>query len=126
MTKEVKESYRPDGTLNFKNINYYKWNDQNLKTELIFESYNEDDELQRTARHTFKYNERGHKIEDLGYFEDGTVKSKIILDPDETGALRSEEYIHYNHDGSKKDHNKYYYTKYGLDKSVNLMEEKDK
>ncbi len=124
--KEVKESYKPDGTLNFKNVNYYTWNDKNLKTELVFESYNADDDLQRKARHTYKYNENGHKVEDIGYFDDGSIKSKIILDPDETGALRSEEYIHYNEDGSLKDHKKYYYTEFGLEKTVDLMKDDNK
>ncbi|MCB0822656.1 MAG: hypothetical protein KDC09_08165 [Bacteroidales bacterium] len=126
VVKEVKESYKPDGTLSYKNINYYTWNDDNLQVELVFESYNAEDELQRKARHTYKYNERGHKIEDLGYFDDGSISSKIVLDPDEKGALRSEEFIHYNEDGSKKDHKKYYYTEYGLDRTVDLMEQKDK
>ncbi|GAB4315601.1 MAG: hypothetical protein Kow00127_06890 [Bacteroidales bacterium] len=124
--KEVKESYDPEMNLQYKNVNYYTYDDRNLMTELRFESYNAEGDLQRTAHHTYKYNERGHKIEDIGYFEDGSIQSKIILDPDETGALRSEEFIHYNPDGSKKDHKKYYYTSYGLERTVDLMKEEDK
>jgi hypothetical protein len=123
VVKEVKESYDPDGTLKFKNVNYYSYNDQNLQTEIRFESYNSENQLERKARHTFHYNQLGQKIEDIGYYHDGSVKSRIILDPDETGALRSEEYIDYNEKGQKTSHMKYYYSQYGLEKSVDLMDE---
>ena len=124
LIREVKESHDPDGNLQYKNVNEFKYNDKNQKIEQIFYSYNPDGELQRKERNTFKYNDLGYKIEDVGYFDDGTVKSRIILDPDENGVLRSEEYIDYNHDESKKDHKKYYYNDYGLEKTVDLMEKK--
>lgn len=122
VTEEIKESYSPGGELKFKNVNYYSYDDKDRKIEQKFFSYDGEGNLKRKARNTFKYNENGYLIEDLGYFDDGSIKSKIILDPAETGALRSEEYIHYNKDGSKKDHKKYYYSQYGLQKTVDLME----
>jgi len=122
--KEVKKSHDPEGNLQYKNVNEYTYNDKNEKIEQVFYSYNADEELQRKARNTFKYDENGHKIEDVGYFDDGAIKSKIILDPDENGRLRSEEYINYNHDGIKTDHKKYYYNEYGLEKTVDLMDKK--
>jgi hypothetical protein len=36
--KEVKESYDPNGTMNYKNVNYYTYNQDNLQTEIRFES----------------------------------------------------------------------------------------
>lgn len=121
VVKEVKESYKPDGTLDYKNVNYYTYNDKNQLIELRFETYNADDELQRKARNTYEYNDQGYKVLDLGYFDDGSLKSKIILDPDENGNLRSEEYINYNEDGTEKDHKKYIYSEYGLEKTIDLM-----
>jgi hypothetical protein len=52
------------------------------------------------------------------------VQSKIIFEPDSTGKMLSEEYIHYNQDGTIKDHKKYYYNDYGLEKTVDLMKKK--
>ena len=49
--------------------------------------------------------------------------SRIILDPDEKGALQSEEYIYYDENGNITDHKKYFYSKYGLEKTVDLMED---
>jgi hypothetical protein len=123
--KEIKESYNPDGSLKFKNVNYYQYDDRNLKIDLVFESYNEAGEMQRTAHHSYKYNENGHKIEDIGYAENGDVISRIILSPDEDGLLRAEEYIYYDENGEIKDHKKYYYTEYGLEKTVDLLEDKE-
>jgi len=119
--KEVKESYEPGGRLNYKNVNYYAYNEKNLQIEIRFESYNADNQLERRARNTFHYNESGQKIEDIGYYEDGTIKSRIILDPDETGALRSEEYIDFDEKGNKVSHKKYYYSQFGLEKTVDMM-----
>ena len=121
---EVKESYDPDGKLLYKNVNDYTYNDKNQNIELRFESFDSTNTVQRKARHTYKYNSDGYKIEDLGYFDNGSVMSKIILDPDETGALRSEEYIYYNEDGSKKSDKKFYYSATGLEKTVDLMKGK--
>ncbi|MEZ5081999.1 MAG: hypothetical protein R2750_00875 [Bacteroidales bacterium] len=77
---------------------------------------------QRKAHNEFIYNEKGHKIKELNFYENGSLRGEIILDPDVNGALRSEEFINYNPDGSKKDHKKYYYNQYGLEKTVDLME----
>ena len=123
--KEVKESYTPDGkTLVYKNVNIYSYDNHNNRTEQAFSSYDKDGNLTRKARHTFKYDKYNHMIEDLGYFDDGTIQSKIIFEPDSTGKMLSEEYIHYNQDGTMKDHKKYYYSDYGLEKTVDLMKKK--
>jgi len=121
---EIKESYHPDGSRNYKNVNYYKYDDRNLKTDLVFESYDENDAMLRTAHHSYKFNGNGHKIEDIGYDAEGSVISRIIMNPDETGLLNSEEYIYYDEKGEITDHKKYYYTEFGLEKEVDLMEEK--
>ena len=123
LIEETKESYTPDGELNYKNVNFYKYDDKNQKIELHFSSYDKNDILQRQARTTIAYNELGHPVKEQTYFEDGTIRDILIRETDEQGEIMSEEYIHYNPDGSKKDHKKYYYTKYGLDKTVDLMEE---
>ena len=122
LIKDIKESYDLDDRLAYKNINYHTFNKKNELIKTIFESYDGNNILQRKAHSEFVYNEKGHKIEDLSYYEDGTLKGKIILDPDESGALRSEEFINYNPDGTKKDHKKYYYNQFGLEKTVDLME----
>jgi hypothetical protein len=119
---EVKESYTVDGELKYKNVNFYSYNDKNQRIELRFFSYDKNDSLQRQARTTFEYNDLGHPVKEQSYFADGTIKGIIIRDPNEKGELLSEEYIHYNPDGSKKDHKKYYYTEYGLGKTEDLME----
>ena len=121
---EIKESYHTDGSLNYKNVNYYQYDDRNLKIDLVFESYDENDAMLRTAHHSYQFNENGHKIEDVGYDTEGAVISRIIINPDETGLLLSEEYIYYDEKGEIKDHKKYYYTEYGLEKEVDLMEDK--
>jgi hypothetical protein len=123
--KEVKESRDPDGNFKFRNINYYTYDDRNLMIDLVFHSVDENDEILRKAHHSYNYNENGHKIEDIGYAEDGSVISRIILDPDEKGALRSEEYIYYDAQGAISDHKKYYYTQYGLEKTVDLLKDKE-
>ncbi len=123
--KEVKESYSPDGkVLMYKNVNIYAYDNRNNRIEQTFSSYNTEGKLTRKARHTFKYDKYNHMIEDLGYFDDGTVQSKIIFEPDSTGKMLSEEYIHYNQDGTMKDHKKYYYSDFGLEKTVDLMKKK--
>jgi hypothetical protein len=119
--KEVKESFDPDGSMNYKNVNYYTYNQDNLQTEIRFESYNSDNLLERKARHAFRYNKSGQKIEDIGYYESGAIKSKIMLEYDQAGILRSEEYIDYNEDGRKTSHKKYYYSQSGLEKTVDMM-----
>ena len=121
LIEETKESYSPDGELKYKNVNFYSYDAKNQKIELRFFTYDSNDSLQRQARSTFEYNDLGHPVKEQSYFEDGTIKGIIIRDPDEKGALRSEEYIHYNPDGSKKDHKKYYYTEYGLGETEDLM-----
>lgn len=121
---ETKESYSPDMELKYKNVNKYTYDDKNQKIELNFYSYDANDSLQRYARTTMEYNELGWSVREQTYFEDGSIKGIIIRDPDEKGALRSEEYIHYNPNGTKTDHKKYYYTEYGLGKTVDLMEKK--
>jgi len=124
ITEEIKESYNNDGSLKFKNVNYYSYDHRNLRIDLVFESYNEDDVMQRTAHHSFKYNERGDKTEDIGYREDGSVKSRILMEPNEAGMLMAEEYLYYDEEGTVTDHKKYYYTEYGLEKTVDLLEDK--
>ncbi|MCD4696852.1 MAG: hypothetical protein K8S16_11500 [Bacteroidales bacterium] len=121
--KEVKESYKPDGVLHFKNVSYHDFNEKGQKTKTIFESYGTEGNLNRRSHQEFKYNENGYKVEELGFFENGGIKQKIILDPDERGALRSEEYIYYTEEGAIKDHKKYFYNDYGLEKTIDLMED---
>jgi hypothetical protein len=121
---EVKESYEPDGTFRYKNVNHYTYNDKSLLIDLVFENFDADDNLVRTAHHSYKYNENGHKIQDIGYDTEGNMISQIILDPDEKGALRSEEFIKYDDNGEINDHKKYYYSQYGLEKSVDLLKDK--
>jgi len=122
LINETKKSYTVDGELKYKNVNFYTYNDKNQQIELHFFSYDKNDSLQRQARTTFEYNDLGHPVKEQNYFEDGTIKGIIIRDPNEKGELLSEEYIHYNPDGTKKDHKKYYYTEYGLGKTEDLME----
>ena len=124
VVKEIKESRDPEGKFKFKNINYYTYDDRNLMIDLVFHSVDENEDIIRKAHHSYNYNENGHKIEDIGYADDGSVISRIILDPDEAGALRSEEYIYYDEEGAITDHKKYYYTQYGLEKTVDLLKEK--
>ena len=120
--EETKESYDTKGELKYKNVNFYTYNDKNQRTEIKFLSYDGNLDLQRQARNTFKYNENGHLIEEIGYFADGSIKSKTIRNPNEKGEILSEEFINYNKDGTKKDHKKYYYTKYGLERTEDLMD----
>ena len=123
LIEETKESYTPEGELNYKNVNFYKYDDKNQKIELFFSSFDKNDVRQRQARTTIEYNELGHPYKEQTYYEDGTtLKDVLIRETDEAGEILSEEYIHYNPDGSKKDHKKYYYTDYGLDKTEDLME----
>jgi len=122
LIEEIKESYTVDGELKYKNVNFYSYNDKNQRIELRFFSYDKNDSLQRQARTTFEYNDLGHPVKEQSYYTDGTIKGTIIREPNEKGELLSEEYIHYNPDGTKKDHKKYYYTKYGLEKTEDLME----
>lgn len=121
---ETKESYTPDKQLKYKNVNIYTYDDKNQKIEQHFYSYDSKDSLQRHTKTTMEYNDLGYSVKEQTYFEDGSIKGIIIRDPDEKGALRSEEYIHYNPDGTKKDHKKYYYTEYGLGKTEDLMKKK--
>ena len=122
LIRETKESYAPSGELKFKNVNVFTYNDLNQKIEQNFYSYDANDVLQRKARNTFKYNQRGHKIEDISFYDDGSVKARIILEPDENGVLLSEEYINYSHDESETDHKKYYYNEFGLERTEDLMD----
>jgi len=119
---ETKISHNPEGEVQYKNVNFYAYNDLNQKIEQNFFSYDKNDTLQRQSRITYVYNDLGHLVEETSYFLDGSVKSIIIRDPNELGELNSEEYIHYNQDGTKKDHKKYYYTKYGLERTEDLMD----
>lgn len=123
LVEEIKESYTPEGELNYKNVNFYKYDDKNQKIELLFSSFDKNDVRQRQARTTIEYNEFGHPYKEQTYYEDGTtLRDVLIRETDEAGEISSEEYIHYNPDGSKKDHKKYYYTEYGLDKTEDLMD----
>ncbi len=119
--EETKESYSPEEVLVYKNVNLYTYNDKNEKIELNFYSYDTNDSLQRHARTTMEYNELGYSVKEQTYYEDGSIKGVILRDPDEKGALNWEEYIHYNPDGSKKDHKRYHYTEYGLGETEDLM-----
>jgi hypothetical protein len=121
VTEESKESFTPEGELVFKNVNFYTYNDLNQKTEQKFFSYDKNNVLQRQARNTYKYNAKGDLVEEKTYFENGAVKSIINTERNELGELKSEEYIHFNQDGTKIDHKKYHYTKYGLERTEDLM-----
>ena len=119
--EESKESFTPEGELVYKNVNFYTYNDLNQKTEQKFFSYDKNNVLQRQARNTYKYNAKGELMEEKTYFENGAVKSIINTERNELGDLKSEEYIHFNPDGTKTDHKKYHYTKYGLERTEDLM-----
>lgn len=121
VVKEIKESYTPDGELILRNINQYQYNDKNLKTDIVFESFDNFGERQRFAHHTFKYNEQGHKIEDTGYDQGGAITSRIIMEPDSIGRLQSEEFILYNDNGAIREHKKFIYSINGLQKTIDLM-----
>ncbi len=122
LVEETKESYTPEGELIYKNVNFYKYDEKNQKIEILFSSFDENDMLQRQAKTKLDYDEFGNTIKEQTYYEDGiSPKDVVIRDMDETGDLFSEEYITYNPDGSKKDHKKYYYSDYGLDKTEDLM-----
>ncbi|MBN3034442.1 MAG: hypothetical protein JW861_02585 [Bacteroidales bacterium] len=121
VVKEIKESFKPTGDLLFRNVNFYSYNEKNQKTEQRFESYGPDNELVRKSRNTFSYNERGQMVEDLGYYDNGVVKSRIIFEPNEKNEMLSETYIEYDENGEKTSHKKYIYSKYGLEKTEDLM-----
>lgn len=124
LIEETKKSHTIDGLLIYKIVNFYTYNKKDQKIEMQFYSYDKNDSINRQARTTFEYNNLGQLIIEQSYFKDGTIKGVIIHESNEKGDLISEEYIHYNPDGFKKDHKKYYYTEYGLDKTVDLMETK--
>lgn len=124
LIEETKASFTIHGVLKYKNVSFYKYNGINQRTEMLFSSYDKNDSLRRQAKTSFEYNKSGFLVKELSYFSDGTIKGVIVREPNEKGDLISEEFIHYNQDGSKKDHKKYYYTEYGLDRTEDLMEEK--
>lgn len=123
LIEEIKESFTLEGELIYKNKSVYTYDSKDQKIEMQFFAYDKNKSLQRQARTTFEYNDAGYQVIEKSYFSNGTVKGEIIREPDEKGDLISEEFIHYNLDGSKKDHKKYYYTAYGLDRTEDLMEE---
>lgn len=123
LVEETHESYTLDGLLKYKNVNVFTYDNKDQKVEMQFYAYDKNDSLQRQARTTYVYNSSGHPVKEQSYFEDGTVKGEIIREHNKNGDLLSEEFIHYQQDGSKKDHKKYYYTQYGLEKTEDLMEE---
>lgn len=120
--EETKESYSPDGELQYKNVNLYMYDDKNQRIESLFSSYDNNDTLLRQVKTTFEFNELGHPTKEITYFEDGTIKEIISRETNEKGEILSEEYIQYEPGGSKKDHKKYHYSEYGLDKTEDLME----
>ncbi len=123
LIEEIKESFTAKGELIYKNKSVFTYDKKDQKTEMQFFAYDKNDSLQRQARTTFEYNYAGYQVVEKSYFSDGNLKGEIIREPDEKGDLISEEFIHYNPDGSKKDHKKYYYTAYGLDRTEDLMEQ---
>lgn len=119
--EEIKKSHNADGTLNFKNINYYTYDTKNQKIELKFYSYNGNEELQRKARNTYQYNDNGLCTLDLSYNNDDKLFLKIIRQENDKGELSSEEFIHYDENRAKKDHKKYHYNQFGLEKTEDMM-----
>lgn len=123
LIEETKESFTVAREFIYKNKSVYTYTKKDQKAEKLYYVYDINDSLQHQAKTTFEYNDVGYLVIERSYFIDGTVKGEIIREPNEKGDLISEEFIHYNPDGSKKDHKKYYYTAYGLDRTEDMMEE---
>lgn len=121
LINESKESFDPEGQLVYKNINSYSYNVLNQKTEQKFLSFDKDNKLQSQARNTYSYNTKGELIEEKTYFDNGALKSIIATEHNNMGEIKSEEYIYFNLEGIKTDHKKYYYSKYGLERTENLL-----
>jgi len=121
--EETKISHDESGNQVFKNVNFYYFNDLNQKAEQKFFSYDASDSLTQQARNTYSYDKSGNLLQEKTWFADGSVKSIINSFRDNTGYLTAEEYINFNPDGSKRDHKKFHYSKYGLEKTEDLMKE---
>ncbi len=120
LTEETKESYSPEGVLDYKNVNLYTYNNLNQKIEQKFSNYKEG-KLQLLAKNTYSYNTKGEIIEEKSYYENGVVKSIINTARTDAGDLKSEEYIDFDQEGTKTSHKKYHYTKLGLERTEDLM-----
>lgn len=119
--EETKKSSDANGNLVYRNVNYYFFNDLNQKTEQKFYSYDGNDSLTQQARNTYSYDKNGDLLQEKTYYPDGSVKSIINSYRDQSRYLTAEEYINFNPDGSKKDHKKFHYSKYGLERTEDLM-----
>jgi hypothetical protein len=121
VVEETKKSFDPDGNLVFRIVNFYFYNDLNQKTEQKFYSYDANDSLKQEARNTYVYDKSGNVTQEKNWNPDGTIKAIINSSRSEEGYLTSEEYINYNPDGTKKSHKKFYYSKFGLERTEDLM-----
>ncbi len=121
LVEEIKESRNPQGEPVYKNVNQFTYNELNQKTEQKFFSYDHNSHLQQQARNTFHYNGKGDLIEEKSYFPGGSVKSVITTERTNDGLLKAEEYIYYNEKGEKTGHKKYSYSRFGLEKTEDLM-----
>lgn len=121
LIEETKESESPQGELVYKNVNHYTYNSLNQKVEQKFFSYNKENQVRQQSRSTFRYNAKGEVIEEKSYFEDGSVKSIVNTERNDRGELQSEEYIYFDKEGKKTGHKKYHYSKYGLERTEDLM-----
>lgn len=119
--EEIKESHDADGVLSYKNVNFYTYDDKNQKIELRFFSYNGNEELQRKARNTYEYNDRGLCVLEHSYNNEDKLFLKIIRYQNDAGELTAEEFIHFDDNGEKKDHKKYHYSQFGLEKTEDMM-----
>jgi hypothetical protein len=121
LIEETKESSNPQGELVYKNINIYIYNDLNQKVEQKFFSYDKNNQLQQQARNTYRYSNKGQLLEEKAYHANGELKSIVSTERTGDGTLKSEEYLNFNDKGQKISHKKYHYTKYGLDRTEDLM-----
>jgi hypothetical protein len=121
VTEEIKKSFDPDGMLVFRNVNYYWYNELNQKTEQKFYSFDTNDSLTQQARNTYQYDDKGLLKQEKTWYPGGSIKSIINSSRSEDGLLTAEEYIDFNPDGTKKNHKKFHYSKYGLERTEDLM-----
>lgn len=119
--EETKKSHDPNGNLVFKNVNFYYFNEQNQKIEQKFFSYDANDILNQQARNTYSYDQGGNVLQEKSWYEDGSIKSIINSSRNPDGYLTAEEYINFEPDGSKKYHKKFHYSKFGLERTEDLM-----
>ncbi len=120
--EETKKSHDPNGNLVFKNVNFYYFNDLNQKVEQKFFSYDANDVLNQQSRNTYSYDKDGNVLQEKSWYENGSLKSIINSSRNSEGYLTAEEYINFDIDGTKKYHKKFHYSKYGLEKTEDLMQ----